>query len=72
MSNIELRFSLTDNLNVQDTESQTYGCRANNPDLCKNCYVEGICAFVNQDKICKKPSANWNKYYKILMEFNND
>lgn len=53
MSNNELRFSIKQKLNIQDTENQTYGCRANNPDLCKNCYIDGICAFINKDKICK-------------------
>ncbi len=71
MSNNELRFLIKEKLNIQDTENQTYGCRANNPDLCKNCYVDGICAFINKDKICKKPSAKWKKYYNILKEKNN-
>ena len=68
MSKNVLRLKLNDKLNKEDTESQTYGCRANNPDICKNCYVDGVCAFVTKDNICKKPSAKWKKYYKELME----
>lgn len=68
MSKNVLRLKLNDKLNKEDTESQTYGCRANNPDICKNCYVDGVCAFVTEDNICKKPSAKWKKYYKELME----
>lgn len=32
-------------LNPQDTEQQTYGCRANNPDICGNNGLPNICAF---------------------------
>lgn len=68
MSKNPLQFSLKTPLHPEDTESQTYGCRANNPDICKNCYVEGVCAFSSQDKICKSPSAKWKKYYVQLQE----
>ena len=61
-----LHFSLSAPLNPADTEYQTFGCRANNPDICKNCYVENICAFVANDSICKAPSSKWKKYYLKL------
>lgn len=48
MNEKNLRFSLKAPLNIGDTETQTYGCRANNPDICKNCYVDGICAFTTK------------------------
>lgn len=70
MSKNKLGFSLKAPLNEGDTELQTYGCRANNPDICKNCYVEGICAFASEDEICKAPSARWKKYYYQLKESN--
>jgi len=54
-------------LNKEDTESQTYGCRQLNPDICKNCYINNICAFVSKDKICKRPSLKWKKQYKYLL-----
>ena len=41
-------------LNSQDTEQQTYGCRANNPDICGNNGLPNICAFSSTDCICKK------------------
>lgn len=68
MKNNELHFSLKAPLNNFDSESQTYGCRANNPDICKHCYVDGICAFTSDDHICKRPSAKWKKMYYILKE----
>lgn len=68
MSEKLLKFSLDAPLNKGDTESQTYGCRANNPDICKNCYIEGVCAFASSDHICKTPSAKWKKYYEKLKE----
>ena len=61
-----LRFSLKAPLNEGDTETQTYGCRANNPDICKNCFIDGVCAFVSSDNICKSPSAKWKTYYMKL------
>lgn len=33
-------------LNAQDTETQTYGCRQNNPNICGNNSLPDICAFV--------------------------
>lgn len=50
-------------LNIQDTETQTYGCRQNNPDICGYCFMEGVCAFASADKICKHPSMRWKKIY---------
>ncbi len=55
-------------LNPLDTPEQTYGCRANNPDICANCYLDGVCAFVTEDSICKKPSKAWKKQYERLAE----
>ena len=52
----ELHIKFNAPLNFEDTISQTYGCRANNPEICKNAYIEGVCAFVTFDNICKKPS----------------
>lgn len=68
MSKNPLQFSLKDPLHALDTENTTYGCRANNSDICKNCYVENICAFSSSDCICKAPSAKWKKYFVLLKE----
>ena len=51
-----------------DTESQTYGCRANNPDICANNSLSGVCAFASDDGICRKPSRAWKKQYQLLKE----
>ena len=64
----ELRVNFNAPLRENDTESQTYGCRANNPDICGNAYMESICAFVTSDHICRKPSAAWKRQYKKLWE----
>ncbi len=53
-------------LNPEDTETETFGCRANNPDICKNNGVQGLCAFVNNDNICRSPSRAWKKQYHKL------
>ncbi len=53
-------------LNDEDSEMQTYGCRQNNPDICANNSIPGICAFTSDDYICKKPSRSWKKQYKKL------
>ena len=64
----ELRIKFNAPLNPQDSETQTYGCRANNPDICGNCYIEGICAFASEDNICNKPSVAWKKQYQKLKD----
>ena len=55
-------------LNEQDTEKQTYGCRANNPDICANNGVINVCAFASDDCVCRKPSRAWKKQYLKLKE----
>ena len=55
-------------LNELDTETQTYGCRQNNPDICGSNGVPGICAFISDDGICKKPSCSWKKKYNELKD----
>ena len=67
MNKKELHFSIKAPLNEQDTDQQTYGCRANNPDICSKCYIPGVCAFASDDNICKHPSAKWKKVYEELM-----
>lgn len=68
----KMQFSLKDSLNLEDTETQTYGCRHSNPDICKNCYADNICAFVTEDSICKIPPKSWSKQYKILLKEGNN
>ena len=51
-----------------DTETQTYGCRHTNPDICKNNGLMNVCAFVSEDGICKKPSRAWAKKYRQLQK----
>ena len=38
-----------------DSETQTLGCRQNNPNICINNSLPGVCAFVTVDCICRKP-----------------
>lgn len=59
-------------LRNEDSENQTYGCRANNPDICGSNSIPNICAFVSDDNICKKPSKAWKKQYQKLCEITND
>lgn len=66
MRNIHVKFSAP--LNPGDTENQTIGCRANNPDICKYAYLDGVCAFVTEDRICKQPSKAWKKQFEKLRE----
>lgn len=54
-------------LNNGDTEEQTYGCRANNPDICAHNMIENMCAFSSNDFFCKKPSRAWKKKFKQLL-----
>ena len=38
-------------LNKLDSELQTYGCRANNPNICANNGIPNICAYTSDDCI---------------------
>lgn len=49
-----------------DTENQTLGCRHTNPDICSSADLPGVCAFVREDGICKKPGRKWRQKYKEL------
>lgn len=53
-------------LNDMDTETETFGCRANNADICANNSIPGLCAFASDDNICRKPSRAWKKQYQKL------
>lgn len=68
----ELRVSTYSPLNKLDTERQTYSCRQSNPDICKYCYIDGICVFNSKDMICKHPSIKWKKIYEKLKESENE
>lgn len=68
MTEKEIRVAFSAPLNKFDTELQTYGCRANNPDICANNSVQGVCAFTSADCICHKPSRAWKKQYQKLKE----
>lgn len=65
MKKMQIDFSAP--INEGDTESTTWGCRHTNPDICGNNSIPGICAFVTDDCICRKPSRAWRKKYKQLM-----
>ncbi len=69
MNNYKVPFNAP--LNEGDTETQTYGCRQNNPDICGSNGLEGICAFVCPDHICRKPSRSWKKKYQELKGMDN-
>lgn len=63
MSSKTLKVPFSAPLNELDSETQTFGCRANNPDICANNSIPGVCAFASDDNICKKPSRAWRKKY---------
>ncbi len=62
----DLKINFNAPLREEDTATQTYGCRQNNPDICGNNGLPGICAFVTDDCICRKPSRAWKTQYQKL------
>lgn len=73
MNEKDLKVLFSAPLNELDTEVQTFGCRANNPDICANNSIYNICAFTSDDYICKKPSRAWKKqYHKLNGEQKNE
>ncbi len=53
-------------LNDKDSETQTYGCRQNNPDICGSNGLVGTCAFVSDDKRARLPGAAYKKDRKVI------
>lgn len=71
MNNKEFYIPFNAPLNLLDTEKQTFGCRQNNPNICRNNNLLGVCAFCRADHVCKKPSRAWKKQFLKLSEKNN-
>lgn len=69
---MKLKFDFNRELQKGDSEESTYGCRANNPDICANNEMKGVCAFASEDNICKKPSRAWRKQYIKLLNKNEE
>jgi hypothetical protein len=67
----KLIFSQQEPLHSLDSESQTYGCRQTNPEICKFNSVPNICAFVTEDNVCRHPSRAWAKKYLELRSMDN-
>ena len=53
-------------LNKEDTETQTFGCRHTNPSICSSNSLDGVCAFVTKNSICRRPPRTWKKIYIAL------
>jgi hypothetical protein len=53
-------------LQPKDTATETEGCRHTNPDICGKHSLDGVCAFVRPDVICKAPPASWPKQFVKL------
>ena len=69
----ELHIPFNASLRPGDTADATVGCRANNPDICRNNGIPDVCAFERTDGICKRPSKAWKKQFMALsMEGNHD
>lgn len=64
----DVHFGFKSPLHPEDTEESTLGCRATNPDICKNYMLQGVCAFCSEDKMCKSPSKAWKKQFNKLKE----
>ncbi len=56
-------------LHPKDSETQTYGCRHTNSDICSKSGLPAVCALVRQDNICTAPSKSWAKqFHKLGMQ----
>ena len=64
--NIDLKIQFDAPLHKLDSETHTFGCRQKNPDICGNNSLSGVCAFVTDDCICRKPSRAWKRQYAAL------
>lgn len=57
-----MKYSFNDPLNPGDTENETVGCRAFEPNYCSGYGSEG-CALTNASGICTCPRKSWKKQY---------
>lgn len=55
-------------LHKLDSETQTFGCRQKNPDICSSNSLPGVCAFTTDNCICRKPSRAWKRQYAVLKD----
>jgi len=53
-------------LHPNDTETQTYGCRHSNPEICSKNLMPNVCAFARSDGMCLSPPKSWKKLFKKL------
>jgi hypothetical protein len=58
-------------LHPLDTETQTFGCRHNNPHFCAKNQLPKVCALNRPDKICFAPPYFWPKQFKKLQAANS-
>ncbi len=68
MNEKKIKVAFNAHLHEKDTESQTYGCRQNNPDICKFNGLSDVCAFTNPDGLYHKPSRAWKKQFLLLKQ----
>ena len=67
MKSVIVKVNSEDKLSELDSISQTLGCRHTNPDICSKHSLNGLCAFVRNDSICKNPPRTWKKKYESLL-----
>ena len=53
-------------LKLNDTETQTVGCRHTDPDICSRNMMPKKCAYARDDGICMEPPISWKKQYQKL------
>lgn len=71
MTKLNYKFNIHDKLQNGDTETTTFGCRCNNPDICKH-NGDKTCAFYNDSHICSTPSRAWKKVYEEKIKQKNN
>jgi hypothetical protein len=64
---LDLVISFHAPLHEKDSEIQTYGCRKQQPDICRYNSAVGVCAFATTDNICRTPSQAWKRQYSLLL-----
>ncbi len=68
----ELHIPFKEALRKEDSETQTYGCRVNNPDICRYYMLDSVCAYARENHICLQPSRAWKRMYMKLKESSDE
>ena len=68
MANPKIHVGFHAPLNDGDSPAETVGCRHTEPNNCARHSIEGKCAYVRPDGVCKTPPNTWAGQFQKLKD----